>query len=333
VGRRTGGAGTNNQKERWLPEKVPLLLITLLGLILRVWGLDTTIRVLVDEVHYTSAAAAFWHQNIKLLTPMTEISPFPWLYAYGVAGTTEIFGANFFGARLFSALIGTLTIPALYLLAKTLFDRKTALLAALLLATFPPHLHFSRLSMLHVCDALSGTLALAFTARGLKNDRRMDYVLGGAALGLTQYFYEGGRLVFPAVISLWLAGGFLLWEKRPAWRGAVLLLITALLVAAPVYYTIVAGGTSASGRLNTVGVGGDYLKQVLMSAPGDEIFQAQADRFLQAFLLYLSVPDGSIFYAGETPLLLVYLVPLFLMGLVLILWRWRSAAFGVIVFG
>ncbi len=335
-------AGMGNRFSRDFPpmnekatrgEGLALLAVTLLAFLLRVWGLDTTIRVLVDEVHYTSAAVAFWKQNVNIISPMTRISPFPWLYAYSVAGTTELFGHNFYGARLPSAIFGTLTIPALYLLAKTLFDRKTALIAALLLATFPPHLHFSRLSMLHVCDALSGTLALAFIARGLKHSRRMDYALGGAALGMTQYFYEGGRLVFPAIVLLWMASGLIFWEKRPNWRGILIIFATAVLIAAPVYYAIAGGGTAASGRLNTVGVGGSYLKRVLLSSPGDEVFEAQFDRLKQSFLVFVSIPDASIFYAGNTPLLLVYLVPLFLIGLTYLLWRWRTPACWLLLLG
>ncbi len=310
-----------------------LIAIIFLGLVLRVRGLDSTIRVLVDEVHYTSAANEFFKRDdVKIIAPMTRVSPFPYLYAYAVAGASEIFGRSLVGARIASAILGTLTIPALYVLAKTLFDRQTALLAALLLATFPPHVHFSRLSMLHVCDALSGTLALAFLARGLRYNRRLDYAISGAALGMTQYFYEGGRLAFPAIAILWLTSGFLFWEKRPSWRGIFILAVTALLIAAPVYYVIAGAGTPTTGRLNTVGVGENYLKRVLVASPEDDIFKAQRDRVLQAFLVYLGVPDSSLFYAGNTPLLLVYIAPFFLMGMFYLVSRWRGAAFWLLFF-
>ena len=120
------------------------------------------------------------------------------MQAWGVG----LLGRNLEGLRILSVIVGTLGIPALYFLAKELFDRKTALLAALMPGRFPPHIQFSRIALNNIVDPLFGTLALAFLVRGLKYNRPLDYALSGAALGLTQYFYEGGRLLFPALILL-----------------------------------------------------------------------------------------------------------------------------------
>ncbi|HLA44464.1 MAG TPA: hypothetical protein VJZ27_13560, partial [Aggregatilineales bacterium] len=52
--------------------------------------------------------------------------------------------------------------------------------------------------------------------------------------------------------------------------------------------------------------------------------QAQIDRTLNPFLLYISVPDASIFYAGNKPLMLVYMAPFFLMGLLYAAYHWQK---------
>ena len=62
-------------------------------------------------------------------------------------GTLDLFGAGLSPLRIVSGFFGVAEVVALYALIKAVFDRRTALLAALLLATFPPHVHFSRLGM------------------------------------------------------------------------------------------------------------------------------------------------------------------------------------------
>ncbi len=289
--------------------------ITFLGGALRVWQLDL-IRVLVDEAHYTTAALSFLQgERVAVLTPMTGISPFPWLYAYGTAATAELFGQTLATQRLFSAFLGTLGLPALYWLAREAFDRPTALLSLVLLASFPVHIHFSRMNQLHMGDALFGTLALAALMRALRTGARADYALGGVLLGLSQYFYEGGRLLFPAVVGLWLAGGWWLWGARYPARGVLVMALGGLLVAAPLYYTLAGLDHTASGRLDTVGLGGGYWTELITSSLGDDIVTAQMDRLQNPFLLVVSVPDSSLFYGGRGPLLLVYVAPLFFLGL------------------
>jgi hypothetical protein len=199
---RGGGRGVGFSYDFWL-----ILPIILLAFALRFWQLGSAVHHFVDEIHFSSAVANFWRApdyNAPLLAPFGSITAFPWLYPYLQSGAVGIFGRNLEGLRALSAALGTLTIPALYLLAKTLFGRKTALAAALLLATFPPHINFSRIGLNNVADPLFGTLALAFLGRGVKHGRRMDFAIAGAFLGLTQYFYEGGRFLFIFLPCLWL---------------------------------------------------------------------------------------------------------------------------------
>ncbi len=185
---------------------LPLAAITLLALILRAWRLETAIHGLIDEMHFINAVTLLWQypNDIRLLQPFSTIPAFPWVFPYAQSGGVEIFGNNLTGIRVLSVLIGTVTIPALYLLARSLFDKPTALIAALILATFPPHLHFSRAGINNIADPLMGTAALAFLAYGFRIRQRWPFVLAGVALGLTQYFYDGGRLLYPALTLVWL---------------------------------------------------------------------------------------------------------------------------------
>jgi hypothetical protein len=57
----------------------------------------------------------------------------------------------------------------------------------------------------NIADPLFGTLAFAFIGRGLLHGRRTDFAIGGAMLGLTHYFYEGGRLLYMPLALAWIA--------------------------------------------------------------------------------------------------------------------------------
>ncbi|MBZ0286334.1 MAG: glycosyltransferase family 39 protein, partial [Anaerolineae bacterium] len=184
-----------------------LITIVLVAFGLRAVDLGGAVHHLVDEIHFSNAVISLFppDNTVKLLWPINTITAFPWLFSYLQNWGVDLLGRNLEGLRAISVVMGTLGIPALYFLARELFDRRVALLAALLLAVFPPHIQFSRIGLNNIIDPLLGTLALAFLVRGLKHNRPFDFALGGAALGLTQYFYEGGRLLFPALIFLSLA--------------------------------------------------------------------------------------------------------------------------------
>lgn len=304
----------------------PIILITLLALVIRFWALGEATRILVDEMHFTGGVASFWgYKPVQLLTPMTNISPFTWLYPYGQSWMVVLLGRNLVGLRALSALVGALTCPALYLLGKELFDRKTGLVAALILAAFPPHVHFSRIALLSIADPLISTAAFAFIARGFNHHRRFDYAFGGVCLGLTQYFYEGGRLLYMPLAFLWGIVCYLQAPTAERRRGILIAALAALIVTIPVYYTLFTMDAPLTGRMQASGLNGDYWVQLLLSRAGDPALQEHAVAHIAApFLFYISLPDQTVYYGGTTALLLWPLVPFFLLGILFTLWRWRT---------
>lgn len=301
--------------------------ITLIALGLRFWQLGDAVRVLVDENHFTVGIRVFWDRpapDVKLLTPMPTAASSPYLYSYWQMGAVELLGRTLTGLRAVSALFGALAIPALYLLARTLFDRRTAVVAALVLATLPPQLHFSRLGMNIVADPVFGTLALAFLARGLRGGRRLDWALGGVMLGLTQYFYEAGRLLFPLLALGWLAGGWIVWRPRPALRGVLIALLAFALVAMPVYYTLAGLDFPLFSRLEKTEMGADYWQR----DREPDTLSTRLAHFRQSLMLYVNSPENTIvfyflYYGGKHPFVLEWFVPLLLLGGGIALWRWR----------
>ena len=298
--------------------------ITALALFLRFWQLEDALRQFVDELNFAAVVDGFWnHPTVPLMKAMSGIAAFPFLYPYWQSMAVNIFGTNLVGLRAVSAMLGTLTIPAVYLLGKAAFDRKTGLIAALLLATFPPHLHFSRLALNNIADPLAATLGLAFVVRGLRYQRRVDYVLGGVCLGFTHYFYEGGRLIFTPLLLLWLAGLVYLWFPRLPWRHLLIVGLTLVLIALPIYYTLMANNNSVATRLidNDTALNSSYWNNV--ATHSQALDEHVRFRVLKPIMLFIRDVDGSYFYRGVNGLMIPLLVPLFMLGMGYALFRLR----------
>jgi 4-amino-4-deoxy-L-arabinose transferase-like glycosyltransferase len=324
-----------SQDGRWpLIQQDELLIltgITLLALGLRLWQLDTAVYRPVDEINFMAPVSALWEKpDIQILKPFADIVPsnvpaFTWLYPLLQNMSVGLFGSGLFALRFVSAVFGGLTIPALYGLAHLLFSRPVALLAALTLAAFPPHLHFSRLGVNNIADPLFGVLALAFLARGLNSNRRADYVLAGAMLGLTQYFYEGGRLLYPALAIGWFTLCGLAPRRAVNWRCAMTGLLVAVIIAIPVYYALTTNQLQVAARLQNTSLS---LPQwaFLLTRSGTDAAQLFAERFGYPVLIYFAMQDTGWFYGGDQPLVLFALAPFFLLGLMFMLWRIRQPA-------
>ncbi len=320
----------------------PIALITLLALAVRLWHLDTAMRFLVDERTFLSAANDEQRLSFYgLLQPFSSIAAFPHIYPYLQSLTIDVFGRNLFGFRAASAIIGTLTIPALYFLAKDLFDRKTALLAALLLATFPPHVQFSRVGLNNIADPLIGTVALVFLSRALQTRNRSNFVLAGIMLGFTQYFYEGGRLLLVPLTLLWLIGTLLFarvddeYTGLPPWGAIIarfgrlrfelfLALIALAVIGIPIYLTLTGTQQPILPRLvkNELGLGAAYWRDILYSpnALGDHITQ----HVIPAFGMYFYWIDYTFFYSKTTSLLLSGMQIAAILGFGFVCFNWRK---------
>ncbi|MBZ0295946.1 MAG: glycosyltransferase family 39 protein [Anaerolineae bacterium] len=300
-----------------------LVLVTLIALTLRFWRLDSAVHFFVDELSFSAGMRRLWADpQIKLLAPMERIAAFPYLFAYLQTFGGDLFGRNLIGLRATGAFLGTMGIPALYLLARTLFDRKTAVIAALLLATYPLHLQFSRIGISEIAAPLFATLALAFLARGMLHDSRPDYAAGGALLGLTHYFHEGSRLLYTPLAVLWVVAIYLLWRPRLNWRHLLVAVVALVLVAAPVYYTLIGLDRPLAARMvnNDSGLAPAYWSDLFAKGGWEKHIQ---DHVLPPFLFYIHTIDETLFYKGDSGLLLPVIFSLFMLGVIYALRRWR----------
>lgn len=318
-------------------EAVIVLVLALAALAVRLVDLAGIAPALIDELHFIHGINAIRADiNAPLLREVSTYLPATIVYSYAQWMAVDALGRSLEGLRFVSAVAGALTIPAAYLLARALFDRRTALLAAVLLAAFPPHLTFSRLAFAHIADPLFGTWALALFALALTRGRRWAWAWGGVALGLTQYFFEGGRLLYPPLVLVWFAYLWLAWGPRRMAahrRGMAVALLTALLVALPMYVTMAVTGAPFSSRFNdSSGVSNllGSLGQFEQASPFSQ--HAMLRHYAEPFLSYVALPDVTGEYHGsDQPMVLPALVPLVLLGAAQVLWQLRAP--GVVVLG
>jgi 4-amino-4-deoxy-L-arabinose transferase-like glycosyltransferase len=297
----------------WL-EVAAVIGVLLLALGVRVWDQENTVRQIIDELHWSDGVLfsldswAMW-----ILYPMSAQSPYTQLFPYWQSGAVLLFGYSFTGLRFVSALCGVLTVLAAYGAGRALLDRRAALIGALVLACFPPHVHFSRIAMSLIADPLFGTMAVMFVARALRRNHRIEWAAAGVSLGFTQYFFEGGRILFPLLILVWLGVLTVCGHLRGRWRGVLILLMAFVLVAAPVYYTIVGHDLVLFGRWQDSG-DSRGLEQTFDGGITLEGVLARVQRAVQPFLLYIAIPEATVYYGGEQPLVNLPIVPLFLFG-------------------
>ena len=128
-----------------------------------------------------------------------------------VIGYSEsIFGVNQFGLRFASALVGTLTVLFVFLLAREFYSDRIALLAAWFTATGFWHVLFSRLAFRGILVPLLLTASIYFLVRAEKKvdgpgSRYFDAwplaIFGGIFLGLGFHSYIAFRVV-PLLVAL-----------------------------------------------------------------------------------------------------------------------------------
>jgi 4-amino-4-deoxy-L-arabinose transferase-like glycosyltransferase len=175
------------------------------------------------------AATVTWTHHPVFFTDSNGMEP---LYLYLQTISILLFGRTAFALRVVSAVVGTLTVPALYLLVRRLGGWRLALFAAGVLAVTYWHVHVSRLGYRAI--SLPLVECLAWWALWNGSQRRDWHWLGagGAFVGVSLYTYSTAR-VFPLAVMLWF-----LWlaARRREWQDLtrlVLVGVAALLVFSP----------------------------------------------------------------------------------------------------
>jgi 4-amino-4-deoxy-L-arabinose transferase-like glycosyltransferase len=272
----------------------------------------------------------------------TSWSDQPTLSFAPTAALIALFGPDIVGARAWSAIQGVVAVPLVYLLGKRMFARDVGLLAAMLLATWHLHIHFSRVAVNNGGDAFFALLVFWLVYRASATGRVTDYLWAGLAAGATWYSYVGTRLVFL------LAVGFLAYDvlrqKRlpPAhWRGLLTFGGVVAVVAGPQLVFFQRHPDIFMARMSQVGIvqsGWLARESAMLGVPALHLV---ADHIRRAFLVFISLDAGGGFYNAPGPLLSRGAAVLFVLGLgyatlrlldrrylLLVVWFWSVVILG-----
>jgi 4-amino-4-deoxy-L-arabinose transferase-like glycosyltransferase len=126
----------------------------------------------------------------------------PTLWFFLQAASLRVFGDSVLGLRLLSALLGTATVPVLYLYARRPFGARVALAASTLLAVYHFHIHFSRIGLNNIADPPVALLAFACFFEGCRRRSPFLFALSGIFLGVDQHLYFAGRLAPLLIVAV-----------------------------------------------------------------------------------------------------------------------------------
>jgi 4-amino-4-deoxy-L-arabinose transferase-like glycosyltransferase len=141
---------------------------------------------------------------------------------YGIpALVMKVVGPGLYGLRLSSVIIGMLTIPLLYALAREFVGRRAAFVATGLMTVAHVHIQFSRMGIHYIHAPFAVLLTLWMLIRSLRKNNPFAAVVAGVGLSLALQVYFSARIIF-VILPLFLIGLFFL--RRRLLKGRVLVL-------------------------------------------------------------------------------------------------------------
>lgn len=145
----------------------------LLALLLRIYDLGK-MNLFPDEAYYWD-----WSRHLSF-----GYYSHPPIVSWVIYIGRNLVGQSEAALRLPFALIGTLTVVAIYKLAKEMFGKKAALLSTAAVATSPIFVLSSRLALPDAIVVLFWVLSTLFFWKAYKGNKKWDYYLFGVSLGL-----------------------------------------------------------------------------------------------------------------------------------------------------
>jgi len=248
---------------------------------------------------------------------------FPSLFFYIQSIPIKLLGQTIPALRLLAAFAGALTVGAVYLLAKAMYGRMTAILSALFLTAFHFHNHFSRIGLNNIWDGFWFVLALGFIWMGWQKSDRVYYLFSGLALGLAQYFYVTGRVLIIIVFLCLLVVGLLDRTKiRRALPNIILMSIVTMVTALPLAVYFIKFPEEFMAPLRRVGIIGPWLANEV-SATGNPAWRVVLNQLSLSFQGFTHIPL-RVWYRPDSPLLRPVSAALFVLGCVLLLLKLRE---------
>ena len=306
---------------------------TLVGFALRTVHLETIPYVLSgDEASMGLEAVRVIQGDLNNMFATGWLSH-PTLFFFMQSLPLRAFGQSVWALRLPSALAATLTLPLFYLLIRQLFDRRIALAAIGILTAYHFHLHYGRVGMNNIEDGLFVTAVLLCLVRGVRTKSRGYFIAAGLALGFSQYFYTGARLIpilIAALVAFWMLRDRAFLSRHV---GDLVALVGAFLVVAlPILVFWWAHPADFAARMSQLGVFQAGWLAREREFTGRSTAYLLGQQVLRSVLAFNYYPDPTFHYRPGIPLLGFLPSIFFVFGLAYVLappWEDGNAVLGV----
>jgi 4-amino-4-deoxy-L-arabinose transferase-like glycosyltransferase len=238
-----------------LAEWVPLLLVIAMATALRFWALGGIPPGLYHDEAFNGLDALGVLEGERPIFFEANNGREP-LFIYLVALSVAALGRSPGAIRIVAAVLGTLTIPATYLMAKAMFNRRIGLLAAAITGLTLWHVNLSRIGFRAVAMPLLVALTLWQLWLGFKDGSKRHFLAGGLLYGLTFYTYLAARFT---IVALAFFGLYLILKGHAqsfenARHGALAFVLAALVVSAPLMVYVATHGGAFLGRVGQVSI-------------------------------------------------------------------------------
>lgn len=189
------------------------------------------------------------------------------LFPYLAALSILVFGRNFFALRFVSLLCATLSIVLSYRLVRELFGGRVAVLVAATLAVSFWHVFDSRVALRPITLLLMAVASFYLYWLALRTGRIIWFALAGMCLGLSFHTYTSGFLI-PLTILIFLLLYQLPFQRdvlRRRWRGILLALVVAMIIALPMLRHVYTHPQASTARARDLS---DHINLLLTGEPG-----------------------------------------------------------------
>lgn len=182
-----------------------LLAIISIGIILRVWNLETIPHWFWDEGVNMNIAWNLANGRMQWFCLQYAFVPHPPLYFIISSFLLDYFGNELIVLRGLSVLYGIVTILLVYLMGRRMFDERTGLLSSLLLAIYPTAVYWNRMAFANNQVMFLSMLTMYSILLYLDQRGKKWFYLAGVLAGLSIVTEVLGAEVFFAVaVLLWI---------------------------------------------------------------------------------------------------------------------------------
>ncbi|MBI4200591.1 MAG: glycosyltransferase family 39 protein [Chloroflexi bacterium] len=252
-------------------------------------------------------------------------------HLYWTALLVKVFGPSVFSVRLAMALVGTLTVPAAYLLLRQLFSFRVAFTASAFIAFSFWHLVYSRAGWTIAPAVLLLLLSLACLFRSWQRGSWPFAIAGGILLGLGFYTHKNFPFYYAGVWAFGLAR--IVLDRSVARRQLTGVFLLLSVVAAAPFLDFLAGNYGLF--LQRLKLESFFEQPFFQNAPG-VLGKAGATmlRVLEVlFLFHFWTPVDYVDGTGGRPLMGVVLSAFFWLGLVVTARRLKEPAYQLLAIG